>query len=547
MSLDLKMNKMSRVFSRIVSSTLLAVATLAIITTKAAERPRLIVNIVVSSMHADDLQRYAEGFSGGGFRLLAEGGALCTDSRYNYMQTTTPVSLATLSTGAMPSTHGVVSQRWTDYIDNKMIDLTIDKSVSGLEQREGKGGHSPRNLIAPTLTESAYKADSCSRIITIATDPVSAVVMGGRKGYSFWIDEERCRWTTSSYYTPYLPSWVKDYNSEKMPTFITSSVWKSIYPADRYHNSRQSTISVMNSNGRYSRKNAANNEFINNYGRLSRTPVGNAAIFDFAKYAVTGLNLGKDEHPDILNICLDPARKIASRYGNESVEYEDMLYALDRELSSFLGYIRTFVKNDEALLVVLTSDHGTSPAYNHDQSPKERFNVRQFEVIVNAFLGAKYGQGEWVLGYIDHSIYLNHNLVYEKNLSIAEVQNEVATFAMQFRGVSHALSSTAMRMSYFGSGYAQKMQNSFYPRRSGDVIINLMPEWIESHDNVVSMSGSMYGYDTHVPLIFWGAGIRPQRIDEPVCMTSVAPTTARIAGIAEPAASEGTALNIKQE
>jgi hypothetical protein len=499
-------------------------------------------------MHADDLQRYANGFGGGGLRTLAEGGAMFTESRYNYMQTTTPVSLATLSTGAMPSTHGVVSHRWSDYVDNKMIDLTADPSVSGIDQREGKGCHSPRNLIAPTLTEAAYKADSCSRIITIATDPVSATVMGGRKGYSFWIDEERCRWTTSSYYTPYLPSWVKDYNSENMPTLLTGSTWQSIYTADRYRNSRKSTITFTELvTGKPARKSAPSGEFINNLGKLTRTPVGNAAILDFAKYAVTSLNLGKDEHPDILNICLDPARNIASRYGSESVEYEDMLYALDRELASFLGYIRTFVKSDEALLVVLTSDHGTSPAYNNDNSPKERFNVRQFEVIVNAFLGAKYGQGEWILGYIDHSIYINHNLIYEKNLSISEVQNEVATFAMQFRGVSHALSSTAMRMSYFGSGYAQKMQNSFYPRRSGDVIINLMPEWIELRDEVVSMSGSMYGYDTHVPLIFWGAGIRPQRIDEPVCMTSVAPTTARIIGIAEPAASEGVALNIKQD
>ncbi len=539
---------MARFFSRIVFSTLLAATSLATLPALATEHPRLVVNIVVSSMHADDLQRYAEGFGGGGFRALAEGGALCTESRYNYMQTTTPVSLATLSTGAMPSTHGVVSHCWSDYVDNKMIDLTADPSVKGVEQREGKGCYSPRNLIAPTLAEAVYKADSCSRIVTIATDPTSAVVMGGRKGYSFWIDQERCRWTTSSYYTPYLPTWVKDYNSENMHTLLAGTTWQSIYTADRYRNSRTSTITFAEpTSSKQARKSTPSGEFINNYGRLSRTPVGNAAILDFAKYAVTSLNLGKDEHTDILNICLDPSRKIASRYGNESVEYEDMLYALDRELASFLGYIRTFVKSDQALLVVLTSDHGTSPAYNHGQSPRERFNVRQFEVIVNAFLGAKYGQGEWILGYIDHSIYINHNLIYEKNLSISEVQNEVATFAMQFRGVSHALSSTAMRMSYFGSGYAQKMQNSFYPRRSGDVIINLMPEWIELRDDVVSMSGSMYGYDTHVPLIFWGAGIRPQRIDEPVCMTSVAPTTARIAGITEPAASEGVALNIKQD
>lgn len=530
---------------KIIFTSLFAVVALC---SHATERPQLVINIVVSSMHANDLQHYAGGFGEGGFKRLIKGGAIFTESRYNYMQTTTPVSLATLSTGAMPSTHGVVSQRWSDYVDSKMIDLTLDKSVTGLDQRSSNSNHSPLNLIAPSLGDAVYKADSCSRIVTIATDPVSSVVLGGKHGYSFWIDEERCRWTTSSYYTPYLPTWVKEYNSDNMTTLLSATGWRSHYTAERYRNTRKSTITMSEpATAKSARKSKPAGEFINNYGIISRTPRGNAAIFDFAKYAITSLNLGMDKHPDILNICLDPSRNIASRYGVESVEYEDMLYALDSELANFLGYVRTHLKNDAALLVVLTSDHGTSPAYNLDKSPKERFNVRQFEVIVNAFLSAKYGQGQWILGYIDRSVYIDHNLVYEKKLSIADVQNEVATFAMQFRGVSHALSSTAMRMSYFGSGYAQKMQNSFYPRRSGDVIVNLMPEWIEVRDDVVSMAGSMYGYDTHVPLIFWGAGITPTRNEDPVCLTAVAPTIARLLGIPEPAASEGKALNLKNE
>ncbi len=113
---------------------------------------------------------------------------------------------------------------------------------------------------------------------------------------------------------------------------------------------------------------------------------------------------------------------------------------------------------------------------------------------------------------------------------------------MQFSGVSHALAATAMRTSYFGSGYARKMQNGFYPRRSGDVILNFVPGCIEERDGCVSLSGSLYGYDTHVPLIFYGTGIRPQRISRRVEMTAVTPTLARIAGITEPAASEGEVL-----
>ena len=235
---------MLRHFFKIVFATIFAVAALNAQPIYATEHPRLVINIVVSSMHANDLQRYADGFGTGGFRRLTEGGAHFTNSRYNYMQTTTPVSLATLTTGAMPSTHGIVSNRWSDYVDSKMVDLTIDKSVVGLGQREGKGCHSPRNLIAPTISDVAYKADSCSRLITIATDPVSAVVMGGHKGASFWMDEERCHWTTSSYYTPILPAWIKDYNSDNLHNILTPSTWQSRYSSEHYHNSRSSTITM---------------------------------------------------------------------------------------------------------------------------------------------------------------------------------------------------------------------------------------------------------------------------------------------------------------
>ena len=197
---------------------------------------------------------------------------------------------------------------------------------------------------------------------------------------------------------------------------------------------------------------------------------------------------------------------------------------------------------ENGLLVVLVSDHGTSPSYDAADAVCDRFNTRQFEVILNSFLNVRYGVGDWLLEYEDKCIYLDHNLIYEKGLDLASVQNEVAAFAMQFRGVSHALSATAMRTSYFGSGYAEKMQNSFYPRRSGDVILNLMPGWIEKEEAVRSSSGSMYGYDTRVPLIVYRPGQTPRRVDRKVEMRAVAPTVARLLGVPEPAACEAEEL-----
>ncbi len=513
--------------------------------------PRLVINLVVSSMRPDDIDRYRSQFGTGGFLRLTEGGARFTEGSYDYQQTSTPVSLATLTTGAMPSTHGVISTRWRDYIVNKTVGLIDDPSVRDPEYYHGNGAYSPRNLIAPTVGEALLRQSPDSRSVTVALDPISAVVMGGREGMTFWMDSVSCNWTTSTYYLPVLPAWVKRFNADKLYLSYIGEPWHSLLNDDKYRNKRCSDIVLMSSMAKKKRSADTSADAVKRISskapsesrcdNILYSPAGNCLTLQFAKTALTQLDLGKRDRTDLLNICLDAPRAIREAYGPESIEAEDMYYRLDQDLEEFLTYVYTLFKPHE-VLVILTSDHGSSPSYDFGREACDRFNTRQFEVIVNGFLSARYGPGNWVLEYEDKCLYLNHNLVYEKDLSLADIQNEVATFAMQFRGVSHALSATAMRTSYFGSGYARKMQNSFYPRRSGDVIINLMPGWIEEHDHKRSSSGSMYGYDTRVPLIFYGAGILPRQIDRPVDMTAVAPTLCRLLGIEAPAASEGTVL-----
>ena len=277
---------------------------------------------------------------------------------------------------------------------------------------------------------------------------------------------------------------------------------------------------------------------------LTLTPAANSAMLAFAKQLIAKNEMGADEVPDMLNIVLDAPRMISGRFGPESVEYEDMLYRLDRDLEDFITFLMAQVVDPSQVVITLTSDHGTSPSFNSPGREHERFNVRQAEVIINAFIGAQHGNGEWVLGYVNRAIYLNHNLIYSKGLSIEDIQHNVATFVMQLRGVSHAITAEAMRKSYFGSGYGRKIQNGFYPRRSGDVIVNLMPGWIEERDNVRSSAGSMYRYDTQVPLIIYGGGVKGMQRDEDVDMTSMATTLAVIMDINAPSAAEGEDLTI---
>ncbi len=508
--------------------------------------PKLVVNIVVGAMRAGDIERYRSSLEQGGFLRFSDGGVNFTNANYNFHQTTTLPSLATLSTGALPSSHGVVSDRWWEYIMGDRVDLVVDKDATNLDYHLRNGGYSAYNLISPTLTEALLVQSPQSKSLSIALSPEAAIVVNGTKGATYWVDPLTCEWGSSTAFMSRLPEWCVSYNKSTAIGLIAGDRWVSLLPGKLYVNSFSTTLKSKSLLRKYessrvpSGKSRAEQNKIK-YEQLAYTPAGNRAIFDYAKLAIEKMELGVDSHPDIVNIYLDPARNIAQRYGAESVETEDMLRRLDREIADFVTHLTRNMPLGEIVFVV-TSDHGISPL-SHDGEPNGRFNSSQFVVLVNSFLRARYGDDNWVLGYADRNLYINHDLAFQHKLAISEVQNEIASFALQFRGVAHALTASAMRNGYFGGGYGHKMQNSFYPRRSGDVVLNFMPGWIEERTEVRADSGSIYSYDSHVPLIIYGEGYFVRRtVGREVVMESVAPTIARILQIGAPVTSEGEAL-----
>lgn len=527
-------------------SIIVAALALCHLTAWSAEPPRLTINIVVGSMRASDLERYSANFTDGGFRRLMREGANYRNAAYDYQLTTTPVSLATITTGAQPSVHGIIGESWYDYADNSLVGLIDDQKEQSLKFSTGSGSYSPRRLIAPTLCDALLAADDNSKAVSIAVDPLAAIVMAGKSGEAYWAETVQTHWTTSSYYMRSLPQWIGEYNAHDTNQFYELSRWTTLYDYDKYVNSEVSVIEgVSTTTSKRVRlvEGTGLKLASSRIGRMRYTPGGNTMILEFAASMITVGKLGTDSAPDILNIYLDPARYIAEAYGPESVEYEDMLYRLDKDLEEFLTFVTAQFTSPSQLLVTLTSDHGTSPSYNPSgKREAERFNHRQMEVIVNAFLGARYGSDNYITGYRNNAIYLDHNLLYSKNIELDTIQEQIAAFVLQFRGVSHALSSRAMRNTSFGEGTGRAMQQSFYPARSGDVIITLMPGWIDERDDCRSSSGSAYNYDRRVPMIIFGGGVKAGNVDSPTDIVDLATTEAHLLGIDSPAAASGRIL-----
>ena len=513
------------------------------IATASDNRPRLVINLVVSSMRATDLERYSDNFVDGGIRSLVQNGATFTDAHHNYMLTSTPAGLATIATGTQPSVHGIIGDRWWNYVDSSNVELIRDRKHRPVEFSTGTGNYSAHRLTASTIGDMLLNANDASMQYSLAIDPLSAILMNGKQGVPFWAEKNQTHWTTSSAYMANVPTWVKEYNSQDYNNFYTLARWSPLHDITLYHNYEVAVVEDIK--GRQTRLLSDIDMSLSKspHGHMCYTPAGNTMLLKFARSLIIYERLGADDNTDILNICFDASRYIAECYGPESIEYEDMLYRLDRDIADFLTFVYSKVASDD-VVVCLTSDHGTSPSYNRvGKEPAERFNTRQMEVIVNAFLGARYGSENYILGFANNAIYLNHQLILGKHLSLEQIREEVAVFMLQLRGVASAISTTALRNTSFTEGRNHLIQQSYYATRSGDVIVDLMPGCIVESNDTRSTSISGYRYSSHVPLVIVGGGIKAGRYDDEVDITRLAPTIAKIMGIDAPWASTAKPLN----
>lgn len=509
--------------------------------------PRLVVQIIVSHMRYDYLSRIYRNLSDNGLRRLIDSSTFYTSARYNYMFTHNSPGIVTLLSGTQPSGHGVIGDRWINYTTGEIVGATCDSTVMGVGCNEDEGCYSPRRMVVSTVGDELRRADTLAKVVSIAYDPESAVLGGGSNPSSvYWFDGRYGRMVTSTYYADTLPVWVARFNERDERLDYAAALWHVTMSHDNYIFKKSSAI-MLDTMLKFSFDNIfrpRNRDF----RKLRDTPFGNSLITDFAIETISRDSLGADSIPDLLTVNFGSQQHIAEYYGVESTELEDTYYKLDRNIGRLLSHLDNTVGRDN-YVVVLTSDHGISDNVGKDtRSNTGTFNALQFKVLINSFLSARLGDGSWVSEYRNRQVYLNRRLIYERKLSLPEIQNDVATFALQFGGVANAMTATTLATNYYGRGIAMKIQNSFFSKHSGDVIINLLPGWIELENEaagwMTASSGSPYEYDTHVPLLFYGSGIENIRIEYPVDMIDVAPTICEILGISRPNACEGESLGV---
>jgi predicted AlkP superfamily pyrophosphatase or phosphodiesterase len=531
--------------------------------------PRLVLQITVDQLRGDLVGRELDRMGKGGFRYLLDNGVVYLDAHHAHANTETIVGHATLATGAHPAAHGMVGNAWFDRKLGRLVyniedpDYPILTAGAGVDkkgeidptQRLAKAdGRSPRAIMTSTFSdEMAIRYGRSSKIFAVSVKDRGAVSMGGHAGKAFWFSKKAGEFITSRYYYKKYPDWVAKWNARRLPFAYAGKSWELLLDKASYRNADLDDRPWETKLPGFGRV------FPHPYGPadgkyfttlLTTSPAGDELTVSFAKALVKAEKLGEDDIPDYLSVSLSSTDYVGHLFGPSSLETEDQILRLDRQIADLLGFIDKRVGLDKTL-IVLSADHGAAnaPGYlNQLGIPATYIDPKTWDTAPGLTrLKERFGLGkELIKSYFHPYIYLDEEAIAKAGVSQADIEREIANEVMKLPGVALAISSAALAAgAYPEMPIIRSVLNNFNPSRSGDIFVVFEPHsFINDFDGltVAAHHGSPWSYDTFVPLMFAGNGIKAQRVGRRVETVDLAPTLAALLGTKPPSGSAGMPL-----
>ncbi len=517
----------------------------------AASVPRIVVGIVVDQMRYDYLTRFAHRYGEDGFNRLIAGGFNATNNHYNFVPTYTAPGHASIYTGTTPADHGIIGNGWYDKFLDQNVYNAGDENATPVGTLSDEGKMSPRRLLSSTVTdELELFTQGRSKVIGISIKDRGAILPAGHAAdAAYWYrGGDEGIFITSDFYMEQLPQWVKEFN-EAAPSQSYLTTWETMYPIESYTASGNDLNSYERApRGKetatfpYDLKELASQN--GQYSLLKSTPYGNSIITDFAITALKEENMGQDEVTDFLAVSYSSTDYVGHQYGVNSVEVEDTYLRLDKDIARLLKALDSQVGKGN-YTVFLSADHGAVnvPAYLADQQfAAGYFDEKTFIKSMDSLLVKKFQTTDLIKKVSNDQIFFDTALLAENDIDFADAQDYLAREIRNYPGVNKAFTREALVNANFTTGMAALVQKGFHQQRSGDVIFILDPGTI-----VYSRQGSTHGspqsYDTHVPLLFYGKGIKPGSTSERTHIVDIAPTIASLLKISFPNSATGSPIS----
>ena len=516
---------MKRHFSFLAAVLVIVFSWVSLARAASQRQPKLVLLVAIDQFRYDYLVRFRDQYTGGLNQILTQG-AVFENANLEHYPTVTAIGHATMLSGATPALSGIMGNDWYDREEHKRVLSISDDSVKLLG---GIGpGASPHRLLVSTIGDELKMAHAGegTHVIGLSLKDRSAILPAGHMAdAAYWYDTKTGNFVSSTYYYPDLPEWVKSFNANRPSDKFAGAEW---------------VFSGAPSGG----KRLPPMPGPELYAGIFDSPFGNDLLEKFAERAIAAENLGQHNATDLLCLSFSSNDAVGHAFGPNSPEVRDISIRTDRVLGELFAYLdqRIGMQN---ILVVLTSDHGVAPLPEdlaRWKMPGGRLSSGDLFGPMKLALEAKFGKGDWILDTAGTSPYLNLDLIRQKGLNEVEVRRITATAAAAVPHVMRVYTRDQLqRGAVPNDAISNRVIRSFNATRSGDLEILLEPYWIRSAEGTTH--GTPYSYDTHIPLIFMGPGIKPGHYPENVALNDVAPTLATILGIETPSGSVGRLLN----
>lgn len=520
------------------------------------ELPKLVVAIVVDQMRFDDLYRYYNLYGNNGFKELVSNGSNFNYAHLNYEPSTTAPGHASIFTGSVPYYHGIIANDIFDRNSQSMVNCVVDTNYKSVGSFDEIGNCSPKKLLAPTISDQIKLFFNLqSKVISISLKDDAAIFPGGHLAdAAYWYNYKTGDFISSTYYMKNLPNWLVEFNNQNLPQRYMSGGWdllldKSIYTTNP-------NFSGENKNNIFK---VEKKEFPYDFSHLSLeeinnafqfTPFANQIIVDLAKEVIINENLGNNIAPDFLSISFSATDIIGHTWGNYSNELMDTYLRIDKTIAEFILFLNKKIGKNNYLLF-LTSDHGAigTPSFSKKiNSIYGDLNTKIFYDSLKKFSSITFGSEKIIQNFSNRQIYFDRNFLKENKLEMSNVEKSFVTFIRdKFDAIQSIMTRTELEKLFAKREPNNTLLNGWNPSRSGDIIFNLKPGFLNNYMKSGTTHGSSYSYDTHIPLIFYGWKIPSKTINHLVYITDITATVANLLKINQPDACLGVPLSIYWE
>lgn len=516
-----------------------------------AKKPKLVVGIVIDQMRYDYLTRFVERYGENGFNRLLKNGYSLKNAHFNYMPTYTAVGHTSIFTGTTPNNHGIISNNWYDKYAKESIYCVDDINYKTIGNEGNVGQKSPKRLYTTTITDELHLAQNMrGKIIGLSIKDRSAILpVGHTANGAFWYDGgNKNQWITSSFYMDSLPNWVTEFNANNKADEYLNTTWETLYDIKTYTQSiDDDNIFEKNLNGQETPTFPKNLKELRkkngNYSLIKTIPAGNTYTVDFAKAAIKGENLGKSEFIDFLSVSFSSTDYVGHRYGVDAVETEDTYLRLDQDLADFFNFLDTEVGKGNYTLF-LTADHAAVQVPSYLQSlkiPAHYMDTKKFSDFILDITQKYFNSKELIENVSNYQIFLNKEKIESLGLDKNKVAQRLADEVINFGKIYKAVTARTLQTTTFTNGILNSLQNGYNQKFSGDVLMIPYPATLTGGRKGTS-HGSGYSYDTHVPIIFYGNGIKKGSSSKKYEITDIAPTLATLLEIEFPNGTSGKVI-----